>query len=369
MKIKVKDLLALERKECGFYLVEELDTLLKLNNPTNLQILPEIPDELENRDLVIRGSDVSLNYKHYEYSYAVDSCGNNRDRIECMLENAAIDNVIQDTSTYAVFVDFYDDKPIIIKLWDISLHTTKMYFMNKDYLQKFRNDWLFKAYASFIPHKINMNDIFIPEENYLHYINRRDGMENFIGKTVEEIVNTHPYAIFTSKNIHSMSDIIEKVFVDKSFNKTACIPDAVIHSIVGYPVAGDTDKNYFQPLPIEKVDRLSLVLLTEYKDDETHSWEDMCTLWMLQVDGENTLLWYMEDGYFVETDYVYMINESKFTELQSIIAEIYTPKFYDIPDSEFVTEDDEIEIVDTEFISHEIDGRIKCTINTSLYIK
>lgn len=352
MKIKVKDLLNLNRKDLKVFSVEEYHRVMQFEPHDTKQVLPLLNDELEERDLINRGKRIPFTCTRVNVS---ESVNNGETKIMIRLDDI-VENYVErdfrnmggiDSGIFIVNIYYYDGKPIIISKENMAWNVTEMYFMNREYLNKFRNDVLFVVHNTFGPKHIGTRQFHIEGCGNDRIDVDLDNMEKL-------------FMTFDSKT-DTDQELIKKIFCDSDFKGEPCVPSVVLQSIAGYPI-DDSNVNTaddFAPLPIKNHPRLSLSLhlnsdeLPEDYFEGDWDWQSS-SIWTLNIDGIPTLLYMLEDAYYVQSDWVYILNEEKYPELTKIIRDLYVPEFKEIPDSEFVTEEDEIEIDDSELITHEI---------------
>ena len=331
MKIKVKDLLDLNKKKVLGYLVEEFSKLFEFEEPEGNEILPEMPEDFDERDVT------SHNFPFVTYELTNNiRCSTGDREIDLEDIDKAIDDQYSDTQPmgiYAIFVDYYEGKPMLLRMWNGKLHCVKMYILNTKLVNKFRYHYI-HDYMHTFRLTVEQCPIF------------RDF--NYDDKTYDVTNLPSPYMSFDSNTV--IDDDVRTVFEDKMFDGVPCVHDTVIQFIVGYAIDGDP---YFKPLKLIDVPRVSLHLLSDVSKDISDV-NEYDTVWLLKLDGVDTLIYSVEDGYYVDSDDVYLINQIKFSELKDLVYPMYAPRFKPFDDGVVISLDDEIDITGDEILTHEI---------------
>lgn len=353
MKILVKDLLKLNNRKCGVYLCgSEVENLVKFNEFDEFQVKPEIFDEIDERDLG-KGED-RIPFESHHFTIACDESlqrqsNSLEDIIEDYMGGKYPDDL--DNSVYSGYIDFYDGVPIMIRLLNISLNTKKTYYLNREYLEKFRNDILFKMNRHFIipPVVIDIDEVSL-EARYT---------TDNIKIKVSELDN--PKYTFDCNT--KMTDNLRELFTDDWFEGEPRIHEELLFLINGLTLEDD-----IKPIPLSKTPRISLSTYTDYEDDDAEWWDYGTSIWTLNLDGKPVILYSVDDGYYTEEGYSFVLDDEKFKEVRQLIRDIIVPKLEPIPEELFVTEDTELEFEDNDYMRHEIiDNTLHCIINTETY--
>ena len=373
MKMTVKELLKLNRKAIGTYLYgfeegQELEYLVKFEKPNKYQFIPEIMDEVDDKYFNKYFGD-NAPFKSYHFTIACDDTLSNvsntlDDIIDLYFmndENLPLNGVI-----YSGDMDFYEDKLIMIRLYDIDVKLIKIYYFNEEYLNKFRHDIVFKMNEW-------SEDIMAENDNHLS----EDGKKALFCLTWNENVEFdmeklgHPKYIFDANTEISYEMKRKFMGCNKEWFSDGLpkIHENLLFILVGLPVDDRTDD--VKPIPLSEMPRISLSMYECFEEDGKEYFNEETSIWSINLDGKPILLYCVQDGYYSANDDFLVLDKAGFDETRELLRNIAIPKLADIPKELILTEDSEItfECMDDIIRYEVIDNTLHCIISTELYNK